>query len=758
MSVYGEVQPLLERPSPARRRPRAVVAALALAAAGAALASRASLRRPPDGAARAPELVADRECEFDCGDAVSYSYSTDGVASYSYDEANLTATPAPSAFVPTSTPSAFFPSSRPSAPPTALMPTVFSTLGPSLEPTGRPSVPPAPSPAPTHPTAAPTLPRPTAAPTVPSANRIVVDMTEFLRFPKVVEFLVNQGIEDPVSPNASTAQQGDLLKYLPSKLAIDIEPARVAGSLGAVAATGYVAFNLYSSDVASWTIIMTLTGELKQVAPARSADAEGRVHWWCVVARAAVARARPLSAATTPSPPPPSPHTDPLPLARSGLKNFDEDQLLLVDSANYSAAGHAYKWDWRNDAYTRIGGRENVYGCHDIQWSSVMGEDAFWAPEAEVDCGYNNNVSLYDAATGAVRRTLSTGYSKCVPDTNHAQFLENDNTALLSLRAINAIAKYRLSSDGSGAGHQQWIVGGEYGTWPISDTKRGVTYPPGATVWSGQHNAEYMGAGDDGHEVWMFDDRGLGNESRLLIVNIDEEAEEASIAWEYRLGAYSTIYGDCDPTPAGNIYGSYWNIEYGDGSPEDQAQAGIIEVTRDTQEVAWHMRVYGKACNDAECDQSIVGAGWKMYSVERFFDAPVLPGEDAVSGVRAAHSGTISPPTCADGALEFTVFNSFKESTEKPGAFDLLLHNMGNTTRKPSVASGTFLFSPHWRPTVVKAPVHLQGGPDDRVVHDVELVVRNHRGVTTSYNLTCTSLDKHAGSSLDNTTNASRRA
>jgi hypothetical protein len=141
-------------------------------------------------------------------------------------------------------------------------------------------------------------------------------MTEFLRFPKVVEFLVNQGIEDPVSPNASTAQQGDLLKYLPSKLAIDIEPARVAGSLGAVAATGYVAFNLYSSDVASWTIIMTLTGELKQVAPARSADAEGRVHWWCVVARAAVARARPLSAATTPSPPPPSPHTDPLPPAR----------------------------------------------------------------------------------------------------------------------------------------------------------------------------------------------------------------------------------------------------------------------------------------------------------------------------------------------------------------------------------------------------------------------------------------------------------
>ena len=159
MSVYGEVQPLLERPRPrgegharwSRRSRWPRRARRSRAARPCAAARRRGAR---------PELVADRECEFDCGDAVSYSYSTDGVASYSYDEANLTATPAPSAFVPTSTPSAFFPSSRPSAPPTALMPTVFSTLGPSLEPTGRPSVPPAPSPAPTHPTAAPTLPRP----------------------------------------------------------------------------------------------------------------------------------------------------------------------------------------------------------------------------------------------------------------------------------------------------------------------------------------------------------------------------------------------------------------------------------------------------------------------------------------------------------------------------------------------------------------------------------------------------------------------
>ena len=253
-----------------------------------------------------------------------------------------------------------------------------------------------------------------------------------------------------------------------------------------------------------------------------------------------------------------------------------------------------------------------------------------------------------------------------------------------------------------------------------------------------------MGEGKYGSEVWMFDDNGLGNESRLLIVTVDDTVGEAYLEWEYKLGTLSTIYGDCDPTPAGNVIGSYWNAAYGDGTPDAQAQSGVIEVTRDTKKVAWHMQVYGEACPTDDCQAENLGAGWKMYSVERFYDAPVIPGQDAASGLRAAHSGTIMPPTCEDGELKFSVFNSFKEATEKPGAFDVLLHNMGNTTRKPTVASGTFLFAAHWRPTLVTTPVHLQGGPDEVVVHDVELVVRNHRGVKTSYNLTCTSLNRHS--------------
>ena len=71
---------------------------------------------------------------------------------------------------------------------------------------------------------------PTPAPTAPESTHIIVDMTEFLRFPKVVEWLINQGVEDPVASNISKAQQGALLQYLPAKMTIDINPAAVAGS------------------------------------------------------------------------------------------------------------------------------------------------------------------------------------------------------------------------------------------------------------------------------------------------------------------------------------------------------------------------------------------------------------------------------------------------------------------------------------------------------------------------------------------------
>ena len=56
--------------------------------------------------------------------------------------------------------------------------------------------------------------------------------------------------------------------------------------------------------------------------------------------------------------PPPSSLTYDAPhgsLHACAFKNLDEDTLLVAMEINASAAGHVFKWDWRADAYERVG-------------------------------------------------------------------------------------------------------------------------------------------------------------------------------------------------------------------------------------------------------------------------------------------------------------------------------------------------------------------------------------------------------------------
>ena len=395
-------------------------------------------------------------------------------------------------------------------------------------------------------------------------------------------------------------------------------------------------------------------------------------------------------------------------------------------------AGHAFKWDWRRDEYARIGG-DAEYGCHDINWSADPATaGAVWITGSSYDaCGRaskNANVSLVDVATGAARGpgTVASGYGLCEADVNHAQLLDGDTSALFSLRLADAVSKV-ATRDGGAA--RAWTIGGEHGEWPIEDLARGVTYPPGATVWKGQHNAEYMGE----DEVWMFDNLGLGNESRMLIVALNESARTARLVWEHRIGALANIYGDCDPTPAGNVLGSYWRRAYGNATPADEVQAGVVEVSRATGEVAWDLRIYGRACPDGECaswmngEDALRSTSWMMFSVERFYEAPVLP-----SVVRPRVGATIRPPSCDGGVLTFTAWNTFKVSSRRRGTFELV----ARATRRP-LAAGDFAFEAHWRPTNVSVAWNTTIDAGASSV-DAELVVRNARGAAARYNLTCT--------------------
>ena len=410
------------------------------------------------------------------------------------------------------------------------------------------------------------------------------------------------------------------------------------------------------------------------------------------------------------------------------FKNLDEDTLLVAMEINASASGHVFKWDWRADAYERVGG-DRIWGCHDANWAAGR-DDALWVTGSvhdECDASRNANVSLVRAADGAVLRAIASGApGLCEADVNHAQLLDGDAAALFSLRLSHAIVK--VGADGARA----WTVGGPYGEWPIEDTGRGVTYPPGATVWMYQHNPEYMGEG----EVWMFDNQGLGNQSRLLIVRLNETARTARLVWEHRLADLSKIYGDCDPTPAGNVLGSYWRSAYGNASADDQAQAGIVEVSRATREVAWELKVYGRACDRARCAMSIGGhdalrsTAWMMYSVERFYDAPVLPSPGSALGAPTCKREAARDGNATVVLLQFTVFDSFKHNSPKPGAFNLTEDGGARVA-----AAGTFEFEPHWRPTLVTAVAELRAHSGSTT--EVELVVSNARGRATRYEFAC---------------------
>ena len=556
-----------------------------------------------------------------------------------------------------------------------------------------------------------------------------ITMSAFLKFPKVVEFLAARGdkegvdLTDPLSAieSGSEAQMKLLAQYLPTFMTVELNNNVAAGSLGVPALGGHVVFNVFSdgSFPASWLIVMTVQGVLEQVVPLRVSPDQG---------------------------------VDAMFLG--GVKNYDEDTLLLLTNKNGTGAGNLWLWQWRKDVWTqKLGGAE--VGTHDMQMAA-SGKEAVWtigyAFEAATTTSANcANVTLRDFSTGAQMHLISTSegapFSSSVKlDENHIQMISNDSEAIISLRKLNAFGKYEVTETG---GHQKWMIGGEYGQWPIHDFKRGVTYPPGADVWMNPHNVEKVS--DD--EYFIYDDYGLGNHSRLLIVRVDETNENASLVWEYGLDSRQEEFGDMDPLPTGNILGCYFDQSW--SSKPSSQMAGLIEVQRENKDVAWHLRIYGEKCSNATsaCEAQGPGTyGWKIYSAERFYDSPLFPAASLTDGEHDDQS----VPRCADGKLSFTVFNrcartrerfvcdgarlvltplrallhpSFKENHKTSARYTLIEENSGHVA-----ATGRFEFLTFWRPTIVSVDVNLSSTATPVTA---SLVVENSRGYRAEYDVLC---------------------
>ena len=273
---------------------------------------------------------------------------------------------------------------------------------------------------------------------------IEIPMSELLEFAAVKEWLGSH-------MNArGPPHEAKLTDYLPARMVIEFDPTAMEGHVGHDASGGFVAFNLYNAELASWVIVMDMKGKIISIAPAasgRNRDTIGGMD-----------------------------HFD-------GLKCRDEEHLLLASNENMTGTGRGFVYDWSDHSYVELGHGGTAIQSHDIQWAH--GRDAFWAPMS-ASCRSGANVTLWDATTGVVLLNMITPNQPCGADVNHAQLLEDDTVVFVSYRAMNAFAKYTLNASAHDNANLDYLIGGTKGTWPIVDlinSNGSIVYPPGTKVW-----------------------------------------------------------------------------------------------------------------------------------------------------------------------------------------------------------------------------------------------------------------------------------
>ena len=176
------------------------------------------------------------------------------------------------------------------------------------------------------------------------------------------------------------------------------------------------------------------------------------------------------------------------------------------------------------------------------------------------------------------------------------------------------------------------------------------------------------------------------------------------------LCGYPPFFGDNDKLPTTKMLGCWWPSSYYTSS--DYANAKVVEVVRDTSDVAFELDIY----NDVTCeaDSCDVEEGWLMYSVERFYTKPLVYGLACAAGED-------------DGAytLTATTMDTHKMASKSPGSYVV------EDAKGATIASGTFDFDAHWNPTALSVDVTgLTSG-------EGTLKVTNKYDSVRSYDFTC---------------------
>lgn len=365
-----------------------------------------------------------------------------------------------------------------------------------------------------------------------------------------------------------------------------------SGDLGDQANEGFVAVNLAHGDFASgainasYTLIMDLEGNIKaaSVAPESSVGTYDRYE---------------------------------------ALKLRTPGTLLM--GANSALSGNGFfAWDYGTELETGVHSSPLpltglVGSSHDIQF--IKSSDSFLVITESLD-----EVRLYSERGDLIWKYFYPAMGGPNVHINHAQLCEDESGELvvfLSLRDYNAIQKLNFTT-----GQPIWKLGGKEGDFAIKDTN-GKVFEPGSGrgPWNHQHNAEYIG----NHRFVMFDNafnNSFVRSSRYLIVEVDEDAKEAQVVWEWSTGVNSLIFGDADPLPTSNVIGSFWSatVEPTGRDIRKTFEACVTEVTSDG-DIAWMLGIKGTGISTDDSYARYKGeapVGWAIYSAERFYEKPLV--------------------------------------------------------------------------------------------------------------------------------------
>lgn len=386
------------------------------------------------------------------------------------------------------------------------------------------------------------------------------------------------------------------------------------------------------------------------------------------------------------------------------MKNSTTIVAALADSTSMSGPRMLYDMSTSSSTWT-AGSVGSKGDAHDIQYS--VDSSAIFQPVYD----------KYDSSSGdkVFKHDISD-----TQDVNHCQLIDDDTVAVLSSRSTNSIVVINAST-----AETILTIGGEYSDFDIVDFD-GATYGAGSSLWAGQHNAEYYGD----HEYFLFDNQEkTGNNSRLLVVRADPSESYATLEWEYVLDGYSPVYGDHDLLANGHALGVYWpNHIYSGSEPAYDAQA--VEVDMDTKEVAWELKVNG-ICDytreEGGCKRTEL-EGWTIYSIERFYTAPL-----------------VYSASCVDDVVSFTTQNNFKQMSLEDAVVSISDASDGTT-----YATDSFQFAQYWRATDVEVSLaadvtKVDTGsqtltkPVTDSTDEVVVTVTNTWGDSTSVSVKCTS-------------------